>query len=371
MTLQITGTNMNASPELSLSGGNCNTFAWSPFGGGVARAGDATSLPGFNGERQDPLTGVTHLGNGYRAYSPALRRFTSPDSESPFCGGGINPYVYCNHDPVNNIDPSGHMPIGRLPQQTNVVAREMRRTQYESMLNSVARPPVRPASAVQAAVGISDDAAARRSNPAAEVQGAEAGASAAALQTERPESTGESKPFTFYRADGRSYETMQAQYPQGFTAWKPLDADGARKVINLFMGSTDTTGLPAGLASDIKAEWGKNPKLLTLSNHIKYHKNRTETNWVSTALNTDVGGQGGGSPIYEIKMNLYQHRIVNNKLVPAPEGRRSTMDITFLTDTPDINNASIIGMNHGPLFDPEVSFLTGIPLKYVKPYSGR
>ena len=39
---------------------------------------------------------MTHLGNGYRAYSPALRRFTCPDSESPFGGGGINPYVYFN-----------------------------------------------------------------------------------------------------------------------------------------------------------------------------------------------------------------------------------------------------------------------------------
>ena len=111
MNLQITGNNMKGSPELSLSGGNCSTFAWSPFGGRRGGTGNGTSLPGFNGERQDPLSGVTHLGNGYRAYSPVLRRFTCPDSESPFGDGGINPYVYCNHDPVNNTDPSGHAPI--------------------------------------------------------------------------------------------------------------------------------------------------------------------------------------------------------------------------------------------------------------------
>ncbi len=111
MTIQITGNNMNGSPELSLSGGNCNTFAWSPFGVGTGRT--TPSLPGFNGERQDPLYGVTHLGNGYRAYSPALRRFTCPDSESPFGVGGINPYVYCEHDPVNRSDPSGHGPVIR------------------------------------------------------------------------------------------------------------------------------------------------------------------------------------------------------------------------------------------------------------------
>ncbi|WP_238084774.1 MULTISPECIES: RHS repeat-associated core domain-containing protein [Pseudescherichia] len=111
MNLQLTGTNRSGSPTLLLSGGNSTTFAWSPFGGGEVRTERTASLPGFNGERQDPLSGVTHLGNGYRAYSPALRRFTCPDSASPFGIGGINPYVYCDHDPVNKTDPSGHGPI--------------------------------------------------------------------------------------------------------------------------------------------------------------------------------------------------------------------------------------------------------------------
>ncbi|HAU3224887.1 TPA: hypothetical protein JDH29_004392, partial [Salmonella enterica subsp. houtenae] len=43
---------MNGSPEFSLSGGNITIFAWSPFGGGSKRTGNAASLPGFNGERQ-------------------------------------------------------------------------------------------------------------------------------------------------------------------------------------------------------------------------------------------------------------------------------------------------------------------------------
>ncbi|MBC8653664.1 hypothetical protein GQR86_11685 [Providencia vermicola] len=30
---------------------------------------------GLNGERIDPITGVYHLGNGYRAYNPCLMRF--------------------------------------------------------------------------------------------------------------------------------------------------------------------------------------------------------------------------------------------------------------------------------------------------------
>lgn len=111
MTLQLTGADWHGSTMLSRTSGANTTQAWSPFGGGTHRTGVAASLPGFNGERQDPLSGVTHLGNGYRAYSPALRRFTCPDSESPFGIGGINPYAYCESDPINKTDPSGHGPI--------------------------------------------------------------------------------------------------------------------------------------------------------------------------------------------------------------------------------------------------------------------
>ncbi|AUH51448.1 hypothetical protein CXB49_11780 [Chromobacterium sp. ATCC 53434] len=67
------------------------------------------SVLGWNGERLDPVSGATHLGNGYRAYSPALMRFHCPDSLSPFGAGGVNRYAYCAGDPVNRADPSGHL----------------------------------------------------------------------------------------------------------------------------------------------------------------------------------------------------------------------------------------------------------------------
>jgi RHS repeat-associated protein len=66
------------------------------------------SLLAFNGERPDPLTGHYHLGNGYRQFNPVLMRFNSPDSWSPFGEGGVNAYVYCEGDPVNRVDPTGH-----------------------------------------------------------------------------------------------------------------------------------------------------------------------------------------------------------------------------------------------------------------------
>ncbi|WP_082416130.1 RHS repeat-associated core domain-containing protein [Pseudomonas sp. NBRC 111127] len=67
------------------------------------------TLLGFNGEHLQIATASYHLGSGYRTYSPALMRFCSPDSWSPFGLGGMNPYIYCGADPVNRNDPSGHM----------------------------------------------------------------------------------------------------------------------------------------------------------------------------------------------------------------------------------------------------------------------
>lgn len=64
---------------------------------------------GFNGECLDPVTGFYNLGNGYRGYNHVLMRFNSPDSLSPFAEGGFNAYAYCPGDPVNFLDPSGHV----------------------------------------------------------------------------------------------------------------------------------------------------------------------------------------------------------------------------------------------------------------------
>ncbi|EJM84014.1 RHS repeat-associated core domain-containing protein [Pseudomonas sp. GM60] len=84
-------------------------IAYSPYGHRSAAA-CLLSLLGFNGERPDPVTGYYLLGNGYRAFNPTLMRFNSPDSFSPFDGGGLNSYSYCIGDPVNRYDDSGHLP---------------------------------------------------------------------------------------------------------------------------------------------------------------------------------------------------------------------------------------------------------------------
>ncbi|EJM81218.1 RHS repeat-associated core domain-containing protein [Pseudomonas sp. GM60] len=81
-------------------------IAYSPYGYHHCESG-LTSLPRFNGQRTESVTGHYLLGNGYRAFNPLLMRFNSPDKLSPFGEGGLNTYSYCQGDPVNRVDPSG------------------------------------------------------------------------------------------------------------------------------------------------------------------------------------------------------------------------------------------------------------------------
>lgn len=86
-----------------------DTTAYSPYG--HFEASNTTALIAFNGQRLDLLTKGYALGNGYRTYSPSLGRFCSPDAFSPFSKGGLNTYIYCEGDPVNRVDPSGHFSL--------------------------------------------------------------------------------------------------------------------------------------------------------------------------------------------------------------------------------------------------------------------
>ena len=88
------------------------TYGYSPFGYAQGLETNQLSL-GFNGELVQPTTAAYLLGSGYRAYSTSLMRFLSPDNASPFLAGGINPYAYCDEDPINKSDPSGQFAITR------------------------------------------------------------------------------------------------------------------------------------------------------------------------------------------------------------------------------------------------------------------
>jgi RHS repeat-associated protein len=72
-----------------------------------------SQLLGFVGECPDGMTGHYPLGQGHRFYNPILMRFNSPDEWSPFDEGGLNPYAYCENDPVNYSDPDGRWSVFR------------------------------------------------------------------------------------------------------------------------------------------------------------------------------------------------------------------------------------------------------------------
>lgn len=98
---------------------------------GYDKRAHCASVLRYTGQRKESATGHYLLGDGYRALNPPLRRFNSPDDSSPFGAGGINAYGYCNGDPVNNTDPSGHfkqLVMKFMSRKTNVAA-----TSYRSL----------------------------------------------------------------------------------------------------------------------------------------------------------------------------------------------------------------------------------------------
>lgn len=87
--------------------------SYTPFGYHFRQVEPIAPL-GFIGEYRDLVTGYYILGHGYRAYSPVLMRFVSPDSLSPFREGGLNAYAYCKGDPLNFQDNNGHFGLPSL-----------------------------------------------------------------------------------------------------------------------------------------------------------------------------------------------------------------------------------------------------------------
>lgn len=112
----LTSADMTGSLLAVNDGSIPENHAYTPYGvrsSDTHPADNSVAVTGYNGERLDETVNQYHLGNGYRAYNPALQRFTCPDSMSPFGQGGINPYIYCEGDPINLTDPTGHGVISR------------------------------------------------------------------------------------------------------------------------------------------------------------------------------------------------------------------------------------------------------------------
>ena len=66
----------------------------------------------YKGYIYDVETGLYYCNSIY--YSPEFRRFISPDSIDYLDSesiNGLNLYAYCKNNPVNYVDPDGHMPF--------------------------------------------------------------------------------------------------------------------------------------------------------------------------------------------------------------------------------------------------------------------
>jgi len=118
----LLSTDLQRSVLFTMSSAEQQIIAYSPYGHQATH--HATNLLlGFNGEQAEPVTGHYLLGNGYRAFNPVLMKFNSPDSLSPFGKGGINPYCYCDNNPINLSDSSGHIPTPMVKKAVGLFKR--------------------------------------------------------------------------------------------------------------------------------------------------------------------------------------------------------------------------------------------------------
>lgn len=81
-------------------------LAYTPYGYTKERFQSSGRLR-FNGQLPEASMNCYLLGS-YRLFSSSLMRFFTPDVWSPFGAGGLNAYAYCENDPLNHSDPSGH-----------------------------------------------------------------------------------------------------------------------------------------------------------------------------------------------------------------------------------------------------------------------
>ena len=71
-----------------------------------------------------------------------MMRFQGPDNLSPFDKGGLNAYAYCNADPVNLADPSGHSPLSSFFKGIGNIL-HLRKKGTSPSAATMSSPPVR------------------------------------------------------------------------------------------------------------------------------------------------------------------------------------------------------------------------------------
>ena len=93
------------------SGAEVRDYDYRPFGEVAATSGTMANERGFTGQITDAETGLMYYHARY--YDASLGRFLSPDTavQSPSDPQDLNAYSYCENNPVNNTDPTGHVRV--------------------------------------------------------------------------------------------------------------------------------------------------------------------------------------------------------------------------------------------------------------------
>ena len=93
------------------AGAVTDTYDFDAFGNLIAQTGTTPNEYLFSGEQLDANTGFYYLRARYM--NPSTGRFQTMDTfeGSPFDPSSLHKYLYVGNDPVNKIDPSGHMAL--------------------------------------------------------------------------------------------------------------------------------------------------------------------------------------------------------------------------------------------------------------------
>jgi|GEM_PF-1806039 len=109
----LLGDHLSSTVKVLNSGGSwVGELRYKPYGETRYSAGSTPSDYRWTGQRQEESLGLYQM--GARWYDPALARWLSADTLVPGAGNpqALNRYAYVTNNPLNAIDPSGHMPCG-------------------------------------------------------------------------------------------------------------------------------------------------------------------------------------------------------------------------------------------------------------------
>lgn len=167
-----------------------------------------------------------------------------------------------------------------------------------------------------------------------------------------------------YRGDSRS--PAQIKSHGGFSAWVPLDAEGARQVVRRGLGNNFAITLPvkaARLQKLFNSDNCQNLTLLTLARQIKLEK-AGDTFHISTDPSEGCGGYASG---YIYAMRFATLYLVDKRGVASPGSFSglSRVNTKLVMDSADLASANTIGVAIDP---EEVAFLTTIPVSQIYKY---